>query len=824
MVTTELFTAQGTRPLSQLMKITAPKLVKREYDKGCRSNVLVLDGATPTQCNVQFTLGANGGDAALSPVLVLQLMAAHGDVLIEVSCIDGSGARRRVTLTHNAKSASEDVFNTRLPLAAMPRDRWCILYIHVGTLMGHHGLKSLERLTLGPKLRLRRIYATKDVLPDGPWADFPPGVDAESMVITHGDEGTPTPSPAPLSKRISDVSEQKKLGAERKGSAAKVAFGRRVPATPSIPGNTPAATPNTSALSDARVGPAVPSSAGRHSSAGHRTTPSQPMTEPISDHPNAAASSSPTQYNPAKYRQGSGAKGAAAGGGGGPSSRPNTTDLPSPFRGHYSPISLQPYEGRVASSSAGSVASPVLHVDSAGAMMSAGDDADFFSAPSNLKSTAKPPAQSSAGDAVPRRGTPADVARLVQTMVKESIESPQHNVRRSHPPPASVASDSPLRASGLLSARTASEDIAEALPAPAVDDAAPLDVPEDTMRSLGATGRSLAHSSTMRSTVNKSIVEDFFCDGVATGTASPDKSNMSSRAFVVQYDGPPPDVLEEEEGHSADDDEDMNNVDSDVDITVVEEHVEEVDKQRVKTETEEAAAGEGHDAAPEPKQPVASDVVNATLAEPSCIEGAADATDVSIPTDDDDDAARVAKKNTQDEVENAASYTHLVDRPSSRYEGVNGVDETDDSADVVPPIHEVSEVTDDIVPGSGGTHDADASMMDDAATGASYVSSAYTGQQYVDSVEVSVSEVARQLHFSTASAKPDVARALMFSHTTLGSVQTSPDVSGVVVAGTQQAPNRRYADNEANNGRSSRVFDHVLGMYYNVRTRTYEVE
>eukprot|EP00759_Apiculatamorpha_spiralis_P017172 PhF_6_TR23291/c0_g1_i3/m.32834 len=236
----EIFTAQGTKPLAQLMKMSCPKLVKREYDKSCRSNVVLLEGTTPTQCTVQFI--TTNQLTGTHPVLFVQMNCNPGDVLLELHVTDGSGTKRRVSFTNNAKGVIEECFHLRLPFAALPRSVWCNVYLHVGCILGSHGFRSVDRIALGPSLRLRRVFAMRELNPlDVPkGAEFVTGVVCETIVISDGTEcATPTPTPSRGMGGADPISGKKKL----LQPDVMVAFGRRVmpvsTPTPRLDGDQP---------------------------------------------------------------------------------------------------------------------------------------------------------------------------------------------------------------------------------------------------------------------------------------------------------------------------------------------------------------------------------------------------------------------------------------------------------------------------------------------------------------------------------------------------------------------------------------------------------
>ena len=176
----EVFSAAGSKPLEEL-KVTVPKAVKRQYDKGLKAACIVIEGDVAPSCRVSVPASTKATLGLKHPTVVLQLYAApSAPLFFEFACTDGKTKRRIVmsTATHRPFS---DPLHVKLPLGkGIPRGEWLNLCFDVMGIFSHAfgsvELKAIEAITVGPTCRLRKIVSLRDGVPSCQ-EDLPPHLD-----------------------------------------------------------------------------------------------------------------------------------------------------------------------------------------------------------------------------------------------------------------------------------------------------------------------------------------------------------------------------------------------------------------------------------------------------------------------------------------------------------------------------------------------------------------------------------------------------------------------------------------------------------------------
>eukprot|EP00659_Diplonema_papillatum_P019082 gene19082-29368_t len=182
----EVFSSTGRKPLEEL-KIMVPKAVKRTYDKGLKGACVVIDGEVAPSARIEIPKG-KVGLGLRHPVMCIQLWAGEASPLyFEFVCGDGK-ARRRIVLSTSCHKTTSDPLHVKLPLLnGIRRCQWVTLAVNVRSLFDAAfpsvSMHTIERLTIGPTCRIRKVLSLRAPLPatyctgDLPSSiDFPPGV------------------------------------------------------------------------------------------------------------------------------------------------------------------------------------------------------------------------------------------------------------------------------------------------------------------------------------------------------------------------------------------------------------------------------------------------------------------------------------------------------------------------------------------------------------------------------------------------------------------------------------------------------------------------
>eukprot|EP01012_Entosiphon_sulcatum_P057727 TRINITY_DN81570_c0_g1_i1.p1 TRINITY_DN81570_c0_g1~~TRINITY_DN81570_c0_g1_i1.p1 ORF type:complete len:866 (-),score=79.42 TRINITY_DN81570_c0_g1_i1:67-2634(-) len=196
----EVFSPQGSRPLSACVKLSNAKFIQKVFDRQLKGNVVNLEGDT-TQTKLQLPKQDRVSLGLVQPVLVLQIFAYPGQPLyFECVVNDAMGAKRRLIFSTSRKDVLFDPLHVQLPLCGVPRDCWLNFCIDAPALFARHfkgnQLKSIDAIVIGPCCKLRKIFTLKTRLADQyvpgvdipKHLDFPPGVEFTTLVLTGSDK------------------------------------------------------------------------------------------------------------------------------------------------------------------------------------------------------------------------------------------------------------------------------------------------------------------------------------------------------------------------------------------------------------------------------------------------------------------------------------------------------------------------------------------------------------------------------------------------------------------------------------------------------------
>eukprot|EP00667_Euglena_gracilis_P008391 EG_transcript_8496 len=215
----EVFSAQGSRPLPSLAKLTNAKCIRREFDRSVRGNVVVVEGDT-TQTKLQLLRDGKPTLGLTQPWLVLQLFAREGQPLyFEFLLADAAATKRRMIFSASVKEVVRDPLHVKFPLCGVEREVWLNYCFDLPGLFaasfGPAMYKCVDGILIGPSCRLRKVFTLRqppsDALPleeVQPGLAFPPGVEYSTACFVPPEDGpyaaeAPVPGPhSPPSAKV----------------------------------------------------------------------------------------------------------------------------------------------------------------------------------------------------------------------------------------------------------------------------------------------------------------------------------------------------------------------------------------------------------------------------------------------------------------------------------------------------------------------------------------------------------------------------------------------------------------------------------------------
>lgn len=189
----QVYSPQGARPLDALKVIGS---VKKEYDKACKSQVIIIDTSSTGS---RVVIPKEPTKALLvHPVVVFQLCTQLASpISAEITVVDGLG-KRRLMFSSNFPGVQVHPQHAKIPLR-LPPNVWLNVFIDVKRLYsaiydrkGTIGLRGVESIAVGSACRLRKIFTLKELpqsdaeIPSS--VEFPSGVDHGSIFIGDVDE------------------------------------------------------------------------------------------------------------------------------------------------------------------------------------------------------------------------------------------------------------------------------------------------------------------------------------------------------------------------------------------------------------------------------------------------------------------------------------------------------------------------------------------------------------------------------------------------------------------------------------------------------------
>lgn len=196
----QVYNPQGSKPLESL-KVTGGS-VRKEYDKGSKSQVIIVEQPTSKITVPKQLTGA----LLVHPIVVVQIFAINiTSIAIEFTVVDSLG-KRRLIFSNSFATIQPNPQHTKFPFQLMPKQIWLDLIFDVRSLHRNVyetrapvGFRGVESLTVsGAGCKVRRIYSLKELPPMNGGLGFqmfvpsqfalPADVEQQQIVLTRGDE------------------------------------------------------------------------------------------------------------------------------------------------------------------------------------------------------------------------------------------------------------------------------------------------------------------------------------------------------------------------------------------------------------------------------------------------------------------------------------------------------------------------------------------------------------------------------------------------------------------------------------------------------------